>query len=247
MNEFEQQIDQMISIHIEQTFKDDDEKYWMAQSFLRDGYLKISNIVSDELKSMLREEVQNLLAEFAKRRDILMEATGNTPRFLSNVRQVDIAEHGRVIPAIYHSPSFIKFFGEIAKEALIPNPWEFEKFIINTQHKAGDTHGFHWGDYPYSMIWIVESPPLEYGGILECVAHTYWNKKNAKIKEHLLKNPVRNYHHQTGDVYILKSDTTLHRVTPLEKDATRIIVNMAWERARDKDREVTHETYAFRD
>lgn len=46
---------------------------------------------------------------------------------------------------------------------------------------------------------------------------------------------------------MLKSDTTLHRVTPLEKDASRIIINMAWERERDKDRVVTHETYAFRD
>jgi hypothetical protein len=103
------------------------------------------------------------------------------------------------------------------------------------------------GDYPYSMIWIIEAPSLEYGGILECVPHTYWDKKDTKIKEHLLRNPVRNYHHMSGDIYMLKSDTTLHRVTTLEKDATRIIINMAWERARDKDREVTHETYAFRD
>ncbi|WP_171551711.1 hypothetical protein [Acinetobacter sp. Ac_5812] len=106
---------------------------------------------------------------------------------------------------------------------------------------------FIGGDYPYSMIWIVEAPSLEYGGILECIPHTYWNKKNARIKEHLLRNPVKNYYYETGDIYLLKSDTTLHRVTPLEQDATRIIVNMAWERARDINREVTHETYAFRD
>ena len=46
---------------------------------------------------------------------------------------------------------------------------------------------------------------------------------------------------------MLKSDTTLHRVTPLVKDATRVIINMAWERERDGDREVTHETFAFRE
>ena len=60
-------------------------------------------------------------------------------------------------------------------------------------------------------------------------------------------NVIHTKAHVNGDVYILKSDTTLHRVTPLVKDATRVIINMAWERARDKDREVTHETFAFRE
>ncbi|MGA6138011.1 ArpA protein [Acinetobacter sp. TUM15071] len=247
MENLKQFIEDEISLHLEEKFMSNDEVFWAAQSFLRDGYLKVTNLIPDNIKELFYAEVRELLGKYAKRRDLHMESTGNTPRFMSNVRQVDIAEYGQVIPAVYHSESLIKFLGKLAKEEIIPNPWEFEKFIINNQHKVGDTHGFHWGDYPYSMIWIVEAPPLKYGGILECVPHTYWDKKNARIKEHLLRNPVKNYHHETGDIYLLKSDTTLHRVTPLEQDATRIIVNMAWERARDINREVTHETYAFRD
>ena len=96
------------------------------------------------------------------------------------------------------------------------------------------------------MIWIIEAPVFDYGGLLECVPHTYWDKKNPRVEENLIRNPIHTKAHVNGDVYILKSDTTLHRVAPLVKDATRVIINMAWERARDKDREVTHETFAFR-
>ncbi len=166
---------------------------------------------------------------------------------MSNVRQQDIAEHGEVIPAVYHSPPLLKFLGELAKESIIPNPWEYEKFIINRQEKTGDTHGWHWGDYPYSMIWIIQAPDMSCGGLLECIPHTYWDKKELMIQEHVLQNPISTRAHIAGDIYVLKSDTTLHRVTPLVKDATRIIVNMAWEREMDRDRAVTHETFAFRD
>lgn len=63
----------------------------------------------------------------------------------------------------------------------------------------------------------------------------------------LVENKIDSYFHLTGDVYLLKADTTLHRVKPLTKDVTRIILNTTWERARDKDRQVEHETFVFRD
>lgn len=241
-----EKLEHLIQDHLDKTYNEDDI-FWMSEDFLKNGYLKVSDIVSDTVKELFKEEVNTLFEKFSKRRDLLIESTGNTPRYLSNVRQVDIAEYGDIVPSIYHSKAFINFISKICSNQLIPNPWELEKFIINCQHKAGDTHGFHWGDYPISMIWIVESPSYEYGGILECVPHTYWNKKNPRVKEHILRNQVKSYSHKNGDIYLLKSDTTLHRVTPLEKDITRVIVNMAWEWEHAKDREVTHETFAFRD
>lgn len=240
-------INYRIAKHIRMRFSDDDELYWLSQSLLRDGYLKISDIVPTDVKQEVAIEAKKLLDELAIRRDLHIEVTANSPRFMSNVRQQDVAKHGMIIPAVYHSEALIGFIGVLAHEPIIPNPWEFEKFIVNRQEKAGDTHGWHWGDYPYSMIWIIEAPNFDYGGLLECVPHTYWDKKNQRLEEHLLRNPIQTKGHVTGDVYMLKSDTTLHRVTPLTKDATRIIINMAWERERDQDREVTHDTFAFRE
>jgi hypothetical protein len=241
------EADEAIRAHISNTFTDTDELFWMRQSLLRDGYLKISNVVPSVVKSRVMEEARTLLAAHSKRRDLLMEVTGNSPRYLSNVRQQDIARWGEAIPAVYHSSSLIDFLSQVAHENVIANPWEFEKFTVNRLEKAGDTHGWHWGDYPYSMIWIVEAPPPEQGGVLETVPHTYWDKKNPRVEEHLRRNPIQTKTHVSGDVYLLKSDTTLHRVTPMLVNGTRIIINMAWERARDKDREVSHETFAFRE
>ncbi len=240
-------INEAIRKHIEKTFDDKEFIRWMSESFLKEGYIKVSNIVPNSVKKIFNEEVMALLSQHAKRRDIHIEVTDNSPRFMSNVRQQDIAKYGQVIPAVYHSPALLDFISTFSRENIIPNPWEYEKFIINRQERVGDTHGWHWGDYPYSMIWIIQVPDISYGGLLECVPHTYWDKKNPKIQEHLLRNNITTKAHISGDIYMLKSDTTLHRVTPLIKDATRIIVNMAWEREIDRDREVTHETFAFRD
>jgi len=241
------EVDQAIETHVKETFGNEDELYWMKQAFLRDGYLKVTDIVPAFVKNMVAGEARSLLSQHAKRRDLRIAVTGDSPRRMSNVRQQDIARWGKVIPAVYHSRSLINFLSRLANEDIIENPWEFEKFIVNRQEKAGDTHGWHWGDYPYSMIWVIETPDASHGGILETVPHTYWDKRNPRVEEHLLRNTINSKIHLSGDVYLLKSDTTLHRVMPLVKDATRIIINMAWERGRDKNREVSHETFAFRD
>lgn len=241
-------LETLIAEHLKYQLSNPSISTWdLSHSLSRDGYVKISHFVHEDVKALIKEETYNLLSKMAKRRDILIPVTGNTPRYLSNVKQEDIAKHGKVISSVYHSTAFMNFIGTIACEEIIPNPWEYEKFIINRLEKPGDTHGWHWGDYPYSVIWIIEAPPMDYGGLLQCIPHTYWNKQDPKVEEYILRNSIHSHYHATGDVYLLKSDTTLHRVTPLEKEATRVIINMAWERERDKNREVTHETFAFRD
>merc|ERR1712054_50949 len=221
--------------------------YWMRQAFTRDGYLKVSALAPAQLKETIREEALRLLREHSKRRDIRIPVTDQSPRFMSNVRQQDIAKHGDVVPAVYHSTALLQWLSKMAGTEVIPNPWEYEKFIINRQERAGDTHGWHWGDYPFSLIWVLEAPDGNAGGALEYVPHTWWNKTHPQVEEHLRRNPVKSAVHVTGDIYLLKSDTTLHRVTPLVRNTTRVIINMAWERKIDQHRLVTHETFAFRD
>lgn len=226
---------------------EDRDFFWEQHRFARDGYLKINHLIDFEVRDRISEDVKYLLANLAKRRDFLIESTGNTPRYLSNVPQEMIEAHGRYIPCAYKSRYLMSLVGHIVKEDIIPTPWKWDNFIINSQHKSGDTHGWHWGDYPYTIIWIVEAPELEAGGLLECVPHTNWDKRNPRVENLLVENKIDSYFHLTGDVYLLKADTTLHRVKPLTKDVTRIILNTTWERARDKDRQVEHETFVFRD
>ncbi|UOF20632.1 HalD/BesD family halogenase [Pseudomonas syringae] len=221
--------------------------FWERHQFARHGYLKINHLMDAGVRDNIMAEVKYLLANHAKRRDMLIESTGNTPRYLSNVTRDTIAEHGAYITKAYDSNYLKGLVAHIVKEEIIPTPWIWDNYIINSQHKAGDTHGWHWGDYPFTIIWIVEAPRIEAGGLLECVPHTDWDKKNPRIENLLVENNIESHYHQAGDVYLLKTDTTLHRVKPLTEDVTRIILNMAYERAKDVDRYVEHETFVFRD
>lgn len=241
-------IDSLFERHLSSSLANiSDVKFDLSHPLSKYGYIKITDFIPQQVITLIRDETYSLLENLSKRRDILIPTTGHTPRYLSNVRQEDIEKYGEVIPSVYHSKRFMDFISLIAQTTIIPNPWKYEKFIINRLEKTGDTHGWHWGDYPYSIIWIVEAPSSDYGGMLQCIPHTYWNKEEPRVEDYILSNPIRSYHHSSGDVYLLKSDTTLHRVTPLEKPSTRVIINMAWEREIDKDREVSHETFAFRD
>lgn len=221
--------------------------FWERHRFERDGYLKINHLVDPAVKQAIAEDVRYLLANYSKRRDFHIKSTGNTPRYLSNVPQECIELNGEYIPIAYGSNYLAKLIEGIVGESVIPTPWKWDNYIINCQHKVGDTHGWHWGDYPFTIIWVVEAPGIECGGLLECIPHTRWDKKNSRIEPLLVENKIDSYFHEAGDVYLLKADTTLHRVKPLTEAVERVILNTTWERARDKDRYVEHETFVFRD
>ena len=38
--------------------------------------------------------------------------------------------------------------------------------------------------------------------------------------DYLINNPIKTYAHATGEMYFLRSDTTLHRTVPLNEDRT---------------------------
>jgi hypothetical protein len=113
---------------------------------------------------------------------------------------------------------------------------------MTKQERAGDTHGWHWGDFSFTLIWIIEAPGIESGGMLQCVPHTDWDKADPRVHEYLVKYPIKSYYHRTGDIYFLRTDTTLHRTVPLTHDTTRIILNTCWASEANIRRAGTHET-----
>ncbi|MBF7143067.1 MULTISPECIES: ArpA protein [Pseudomonas] len=223
------------------------DMFWERHQFARYGYLRVTHMISPVIVKVISSEVKWLLENFGKRRDFLIESTEYTPRYLTNVPRDLIKKNGELIPTIYNSLYLKGLIEAITGDAVISTPWKWDNYIINSQHFKGDTHGWHWGDYPYTIIWVVKAPEISAGGLLECVPHTHWNKKNPRVQELLINNPINTYSHIDGDVYLLKADTTLHRVNPLQKDCERLILNTTWEREKDKTREVEHETFIFRD
>jgi len=226
------QLNEEIQAHLTSVF-DAERITQLANSFAREGFVKIPEIVSPSTKNSVRREVLRLLDVHSERRDLLLATTDNTPRHMSVVRSEFIASESAIIPSISTSEPLLKFLGSIAREPLHASVSKDEEYLITRQEKKGDTHGWHWGDYSFALIWIIESPALEIGGMLQCVPHTRWDKARPRIHQYLCDNPIKTYGFDTGDVYLLRTDTTLHRTIPLTSDATRIILNMTWASTKD--------------
>jgi len=205
----------------------------LRNRFSRDGFIMVRDIVPDAVRARTRAEVLDLLDRYAERRDLYLKTTGNTPRLMSVVRSEFIADNGDLVTKLYQAKSLIHALSQIANEPLLPCASKDEEFLITRQEKVGDTHGWHWGDFSFALIWIIDTPELECGGMLQCVPHTTWNKSEPRIHHYLCTNPISTYGFVPGDIYFLRTDTTLHRTVPLNVDATRIILNLTWAARKD--------------
>lgn len=237
-------IDGIIQDHVASAFADKVDVLTLSQHYRRNGYVKVSNLVPRDVLQAVTNEVHEMLALHAKRIDIKMKETGNTPRYMSTVGQKAIAKDAVLIPALYESAALKGFLSRLAAESVMTCPWEEEKYIMIKQDRVGDTHGWHWGDFSFTVIWVIEAPSLEFGGALQTIPHTDWDKDNPRTHEYILNNTIKTFGHATGDIYFLRSDTTLHRTIPLNADKTRIILNTCWasQKNLDKAAESTHET-----
>ncbi|GAA2882374.1 hypothetical protein GCM10010517_45520 [Streptosporangium fragile] len=235
-------LDDRIAEHLGKTFQDPWEIRRLSHDFRRNGYVKLRNLVSDEVKEIVSQEVDRLLDLHARRIDITLKETSDSPRKMSTVSQQSIARDSTLIPELYGSTALKGFLGGLADEPVVDCPWDEEKYVIIRQEKKGDTHGWHWGDFSFTLIWIIEAPDSEYGGMLQCVPHTNWVKDDPRVHDHLIRYPISTYAHESGDIYFLRSDTTLHRTVPLSEDRTRIILNTCWGSEADARKEQSHET-----
>lgn len=209
------------------TFSEDDI-FTLRNNFSRSGFVRLRNIVDDALREKVRQEVTSLISRELERRDLHLSTTDNTPRHMSVVRSEFIAENSKLILDLSKSKALLDVLSSIANSNVMTSVSKDEEFLITQQDRKGDTHGWHWGDYSFALIWIIETPPVAQGGMLQCVPHTTWNKASPRIHDFLCNNPISTYGFVTGDIYFLRTDTTLHRTIPLNQDATRIILNMTF-------------------
>lgn len=237
-----EKVDQRIADHLAATFTDDHAVRKLSQHFRREGYVKLPGLVPADLFQDVSGEVHRLLDAHERRIDIHLAETGGSPRYMSTLSQESIKKDGEFVPAVYESQALMGFLSRLAAQPVLTCPWEGEKYIAIRQHKQGDTHGWHWGDFSFTVIWIIEAPEAKYGGQLQCIPHTDWNKEDPRVEEYLMEHPIRTYGHATGDLYFLRSDTTLHRTIPLNADRTRIILNTCWASEVDQEKKATHET-----
>ncbi|APE36859.1 hypothetical protein BOX37_26300 [Nocardia mangyaensis] len=207
----------------------------------RQGCVVVSELFGAPLRDAVASEAVRLAGALGVRRDLEFAETGFSPRRMCNVTQGQIIERGVVIPRMYESAALLDAVSSVVGEPVFPCPYQPERFVITRLEQPGDTHGWHWDDYGYALVWVAECPDPADGGFVESIPGTAWDKQRPGIEQILRDSHVHRLNLSVGDVYLMRTDTTLHRVHPIER-GRRTIVNMAFARHDELCRSVTHET-----
>jgi hypothetical protein len=175
--------------------------------------------ITPEFFAELKRDVDALLA-FRRRRDFLMECMDNSPRKMNVVNGHIIEQNSTLIPALYNNPAILEFLSSVIGEQVLPLHDDIDRYVINQLQMTSDTFGAHYDDYPISFVIILESPGIEGGGYAEMVPRAH---SLSQLEDNPIRLPLK-----AGDAYVLKTDTTAHRVAPLTQDTLRTAINLAY-------------------
>lgn len=218
----------------------------LKDEFMKNQVVILDKLIPEPLKAGVHAEAKYLLSENGSRRDVAnMEVTGNTPRHYNSVGRDSIVENANLIPAFFNSKVIKDFLTQINNdEKLHAVPYQPEEYIINSQQATGDTHGWHWDDYAFALIWIVKAPKKGDGALIEYVPNTEWDKNDPKncVQKVLDTHEVNTLYVPEGSCYLMKANTALHRITPLTGDSQRIVIVFTYASNEDFKKEITHET-----
>ena len=134
-----------------------------------------------------------------------------------------IATESELIPQLATDTALLALLRNISRMEISLAPDPVERFVLNVLHQESDTHGAHVDDYPLALVLFTEAPAsLDDGGLLEYVPH-------ASGLDQLDTSVARRAHHAPGDAYLLRADTTAHRVTPRRRPGLRrTVLNIAY-------------------
>ncbi|MBX4179037.1 hypothetical protein K3A88_31460 [Streptomyces geysiriensis] len=190
--------------------------------FQADGYAPLPGLLTPDGLEKLRAEALRL-AETGRRRDFTMACMDDSPRHMTTLGGHVIARHSPLVRELYTSPELLAVVSTVSGEPPVTVPDLLERHVLNVLHQQGDTHGAHTDDYPYALVIFLEAPhtPAD-GGLLQYMPR-------AGSLADLDTGRARSAHHRAGDAYLLRSDTTAHRVTPLTRPGLRrTVLNFAY-------------------
>jgi len=218
-----------IESHLDELLQDRDWIDQRVMAFSAEGFVKVTGIMPDEAVDLVREDAIRIADKFSTHWKTNLATTGYTPRDMDVVMNDDIAANSEIINSIYRLPALRRVLEAVSIAQVCDMPERNEELFLSRHHKPGNTHGWHWGDYSYAMCWILVAPPLDGGGHLQCVPHTVWRKDDRNIvNKYLEQRKISNYPFVSGDIYWLRTDTTMHRTTPITQETLRVMLNMSW-------------------
>lgn len=217
----------------------------LSERFRQDQVVELHHLVPPAIAEALNKQALRLLEASAKRRDLTLAETGGTPRAYQSVGRDVIRQDNGSITRLFESDAIRDYLSDIAGERLHKVPYAAEEYIVNAQMRAGDTHGWHWDDYSFALIWMVEAPGATQGGRLEFITDTVWDKDDPRacLEHYLTRREVRSRYIEAGTCYLMRANTTLHRVAPLTENGRRAVIVFTYASDADLvDPTISHET-----
>ncbi|MFF7181297.1 hypothetical protein [Streptomyces sp. NPDC008121] len=235
------EVNGLLGRYITETF-DADRKAALREQFASEHIVPLRQLCPPELFAPIKDEACSIMDRYGVNHDLVFEITDNTPRSMTTVGQPVIKDEGPLIDAFYFSSELLGFVSDIVGEQVHSCPYAGEHYVISRLGRSGDTHGWHWDDYTYGIILVLEAPHYTEGGFVQAVPHTSWDKENPDVYGALISSQVRSYALEAGDAYVVKTNTTMHRVHPIRGEGRRTIVNMTLASSEDLTKSLTHET-----
>ncbi|WP_161519930.1 HalD/BesD family halogenase [Bacillus cereus] len=218
----------------------------LRDSFLEKDIIVIDKFLPRNLYNLLKQESKKLLEDLALRKDLIMPGSGNTPRHFNTVGRNAIASDGNIIPLFFNSEVVLNVLSKInGGKKVYRLPYEPEEFLIINQQSKGDTHGWHWDDYTFALIWIIEAPKIGDGALVEYIPKTRWDKEDPEncVQKVLDANEVTSLYVPEGHCYFMNAKSSLHRVSPLTGDSHRTVVVYGFATEEEiLNRDITHES-----
>lgn len=203
-----------------------------SQHLLSSGFINITHLFSENTLEMLKQQTLSAFHSKAKRKDFVSTYGGGTPRHMLTVSKQNIDDNcGSSISDFYNSPEILQLLSQITGEFVLTSPYVPEMYVINGLSDSNDTHGWHWDDYKYALVFIAQVAPEGCGADVETIAYT--NGLGKTIEQVLDKFKPITTHFQEKSIYLLRGEETLHRVSPIREGYTRI--SMAFTYTDEKD------------
>lgn len=192
-----------------------------TDQFQRDRFVTLSGFFSGWAYQLIKAEGIRLAGQ-ATRRDIFMEESQSW-RHMTTIGSRKLCSLSSIIPFAYESPDLLAFLSAIAGEQVAMVPDENEMYALNCLTKAGDSHGSHVDDYSFALNILVEAP-IE-GGVVQILGEKGQEAGRQEVREITLC---------PSDVYFMRTDLAIHRVSPITGSGRRIAFNFAYKAERDK-------------
>jgi hypothetical protein len=218
---------------------------YLQDDYKHDTMVIFRELLPESLKREMEAEARSLLEAEAQRREVVIEQSGGTPRAYNSVGRDAIRKNGTYIPAFFDSDAILGFLSTIVGEPLYRVPYKPEEFIINSQGLTGDTHGWHWDDYSFALVWIVDEPDVLSGGRVEFVPRIQWEKQDTRsqLQRTLKSEQIQSVHVPAGSCYLLQAKDALHRISPLTNETRRTVIVFTYATKSDlEDDSISHES-----